>query len=246
MASRFLHLVRHGDATEHGDLTPAGEQQARLVGRRLAKLPISTIHHSPIHRAARTAHLISEQLPGVPLRPCDALGDFVPSHPDPSTVPDAYTAFLDEVSPDEFLHGAALAAQAVEQHAVPAEQLTHEMIVSHNFLIGWFVAHAMSAPAWRWMGVNQSNCVMTTILYRSDRPPALVAMNEMGHLPPSLRWTDSKQNTGSDGTGTTPILRLQDGQAGRDPPRTVPGTTRPAPKRSHFESDTPRRDTGGH
>jgi broad specificity phosphatase PhoE len=37
MASRLLHLVRHGDAAgEKGSLTAAGQEQARLTGARLA------------------------------------------------------------------------------------------------------------------------------------------------------------------------------------------------------------------
>jgi broad specificity phosphatase PhoE len=37
MASRFLYLVRHGEAAgEGGVLTAAGQEQARLTGERLA------------------------------------------------------------------------------------------------------------------------------------------------------------------------------------------------------------------
>jgi broad specificity phosphatase PhoE len=37
MASRFLYLVRHGEAAgEDGVLTAAGQEQARLTGKRLA------------------------------------------------------------------------------------------------------------------------------------------------------------------------------------------------------------------
>jgi serine/threonine-protein phosphatase PGAM5 len=72
---------------------------------------------------------------------------------------------------------------------VPAEGDTHELIVTHNFLIAWFVRHALDAPPERWVGLNQGNCALTVILYRSGRPPSLMAFNDMGHLPSRLRWT---------------------------------------------------------
>jgi probable phosphoglycerate mutase len=187
---RFLHLVRHGDAADDGLLSPAGWEQARLLGRRLAELPISAIHHSPLPRAAHTAHLAAESLPGVPVRPCDLLTDHVPPVPDPSALPDVYARFLDGVSRDEAEQGATLAAAAIERYAVPADGSdVHELVITHNFVIAWFVRHALDAPAERWLGLNQGNCAITTICYRRDRPPALVRFNDMGHLPAELRWT---------------------------------------------------------
>lgn len=64
-----------------------------------------------------------------------------------------------------------------------------ELIVTHNFLIGWFVRHALDAPDERWMGLNQCNGGLTVILYRTGQPASLVSFNDVGHLPPSLRWT---------------------------------------------------------
>jgi probable phosphoglycerate mutase len=52
MASRFLYLVRHGEAAEGGGLTDAGEEQARRTGERLKNLPVDRVHHSPLPRAA--------------------------------------------------------------------------------------------------------------------------------------------------------------------------------------------------
>ena len=67
MASRFLYLVRHGDAAEGGRLSDAGEEQARRTGERLKNLPVTQIHRSPLPRAAQTARLIAGWLPGVPV-----------------------------------------------------------------------------------------------------------------------------------------------------------------------------------
>ncbi|MEE6263070.1 histidine phosphatase family protein [Plantactinospora sonchi] len=189
MANRFLHLVRHGEATADGTLTERGERQARLTGRRLADLPIAAIHHSPLPRAVRTTQLISDNLPGVPVQVSELVDDHIPPVPDPQALPEVYARFLHGVTADEYSAGARLADAAIERYAVPAEVDTHELVVTHNFQIGWFVRHALGAPGWRWLGLNQGNCALTTILYRADRPPALVIFNDMAHLPPELRWT---------------------------------------------------------
>lgn len=189
VANRFLHLVRHGEATADGRLTERGERQARLVGRRVAGLPIATIQHSPLPRAVRTTQLISECLPDVAVQVSELLDDYVPPVPDPQALPEVYLRFLDGVTAEEYAVGARLAEAALARYAVPAEVDTHDLVVTHNFQIGWFVRHALHAPDWRWLGLNQGNCALTTILYRPDRPPALVLFNDMGHLPPELRWT---------------------------------------------------------
>jgi len=188
MAARFLHLVRHGEAVDDGDLSPAGREQATLLGRRLAKLPIAAVHHGPLPRAAQTAALVAAHLPGVPVRVAEEAGDYVPPVPDPATLPEPFARFLQDVSPAEYTRGAELAAAATAQHARPDGE-AHELIVTHSFTVAWFVRHALDAPDARWLGLNAANTGLTTILYRPDRPPALVAFNDLSHLPERLRWT---------------------------------------------------------
>ncbi|MFB6395939.1 histidine phosphatase family protein [Polymorphospora lycopeni] len=194
MADRFLHLARHGEALADGPLTDRGRQQAAMLGQRLASLPISAIHHSPLLRAVETTRVICEHLPGVPVESSELVGDYIPPVPDPQALPDVYARFLDGLSTEDYATGAELANAAIQRYGVPAtaggaDPASHELIVTHNFLIGWFIRHALDAPEWRWLGLNQGNCALTTILYRPDRPPALVLFNDMGHLPAALRWT---------------------------------------------------------
>ena len=187
--SRFLHLVRHGEAGVLRTLTDRGERQARLVGRRLAALPIAAVHHSPLPRAVRTAQLIGESLPGVPLEASDLVGDYVPPVPDLAQLPEVYARFLADVPASELATGAALAAAAVERFAAPSPVARHEVIVTHNFCVGWFVREALAAPDSRWLDVNVGNAALTTIVYRTDRRPSVLVLNDMGHLPDELRWT---------------------------------------------------------
>ena len=65
--TRFLYLVRHGEASPHdGPLSPAGQEQAQLTGQRLKDVPFSAVYHGLLPRAAQTAELIAASLPGVP------------------------------------------------------------------------------------------------------------------------------------------------------------------------------------
>jgi serine/threonine-protein phosphatase PGAM5 len=195
VANRFLYLARHGAAAEDGTLSEAGERQAHLTGRRLAGVPLSAIHHGPLPRAAQTARLIAGYLPGVPVVESAAAGDYLPSAPDPAQLPAAYAKVVGSYSVTERNEGSALAAAAIDRYAGPAadqdtaDQDTYELIVTHNFLIGWLVRHALEAPDSRWLGLNQQNCALTLILYRAGLPDALVSYNDASHLPPDLRWT---------------------------------------------------------
>lgn len=190
--AHFLYLVRHGVADPHdGPLAAVGEQQARLTGRRLTGVPFSGIYHGPLPRAARTAELIAASLPDIPVSACELAGDYVPSAPDPAELPPAFARFLTGFSAAELTDGPKLAAAALERFAQPGGEHgdTYELIVTHNLLIGWFVSQALSAPPWRWLGVNQMNCALTVIAYPPGAPSALITFNDAGHLPPELRWT---------------------------------------------------------
>jgi serine/threonine-protein phosphatase PGAM5 len=189
--THFLYLVRHGEAVPHdGPLSPAGEQQARLTGRRLKDVPLSAIHHGPLPRAAQTAGLIAACIPGVPVSASDLAGDYLPSDPAPDDLPPSYASFVAGFSAAERARGPRLAAAAIDRftQAGPGDGDNHELIVTHNFLIGWLVSQAMAAPSWRWLGLNQMNCALSVIAYRAGLPPALISFNDAGHLTPELRW----------------------------------------------------------
>lgn len=190
--THFLYLVRHGEAIPHdGPLSPAGQQQAQLTGMRLKGVPLSAIHHGPLPRAAQTAGLIGAYFPGVPVSSCDLAGDYLPSDPDPSDLPASFASFVARFPAAERTCGPKLAADAIERFTRADNQdgENHELIVTHNFLIGWLVSHALAAPSWRWLGLNQMNCALTVIAYQPGLPPALIMFNDAGHLTPELRWT---------------------------------------------------------
>lgn len=195
-ATRYLYLVRHGEAaSEESGLTDGGRQQAMLLGQRLRGIPLAAVHHGPLPRAEQTARLIGDQLKNVPLRVSEVAGDYVPYVPVRDELPaesaDFFLRFLAGATEEEREHGPALARQALDMFTGPVdgEEDRHELVVTHNFLVAWLVRDAMHAPQWRWLGLNHGNAALTVIRYVPGRPASVLISNDMRHLPPELRWT---------------------------------------------------------
>lgn len=191
LATRYLFLTRHGEAAADGNLTEAGQWQAFHLGRRLRDVPVTAIHHGPLPRASQTAAVLAAQLPGVPVFADEAAGDFVPYTPMreelPETSGDLLHAFLRQLPPaDE-----ELAAEAERRFTgpVPSTEPRYEVVVTHNFLVGWLVRASQDAPPWRWLALNHANAALTVIRYSPGRPAELLTYNDVGHLPAELRWT---------------------------------------------------------
>ncbi|MFD1930786.1 histidine phosphatase family protein [Nonomuraea mangrovi] len=196
MGARYLYLARHGEASpDESGLTENGRRQAELLGRRLRGVPFAAVHHSPLQRAADTARLIGEQLGGALPRVSQAAGDYVPYFPERDELPpdsaDSLLGFLARFPPEERERGPLLAREAMESFTGPVDgaEPRHELVVTHNFLIGWLVRAAQDAPAWRWLGLNHCNAALTVIRYAPGRLSSVLVYNDMTHLPPELRWT---------------------------------------------------------
>jgi serine/threonine-protein phosphatase PGAM5 len=180
-----LHLVRHGEAAagEAGDpgLSERGRRQAEAVAERLATLSVDALVHSDKRRARETAEIIGARLPHVPREQSEHADDRTPMPTDRSSVPDRYWSFLSRVpvaerDPD----GHQLDAAVDHLGAVGAGDRSL-VVVTHAFVIGWFVRRALDAPPWRWLGLDHLNGAVTTIRYTVDGA-RLVAFNDSGHL----------------------------------------------------------------
>jgi broad specificity phosphatase PhoE len=196
MATRFSYIVRHGEALpDESGLSENGRQQAILLGQQLRGRPIAMIHHGPLPRAAQTAQVIREQMGDVTLQMSPSAGDYIPYLPPTNELPSDYVPFLapflDQFTKEDGEHGALLAQQALDMFTSTTAdgEEYHELVVTHNFLIGWLVSHAMAAPKWRWLGLNFGNAALTVIRYAPGRPPAILIYNDMRHLPTALQWT---------------------------------------------------------
>ncbi|CAN5183860.1 histidine phosphatase family protein [soil metagenome] len=190
--SHFLYLVRHGEQldAEHGmpdgPLSGRGQRQATAIAERLGGVPFSGAWHSPLERAEETARMITERLPGLESKPSALLFDCIPSGPT-ADMPSAFEPFFHSVTPEQIEAGTAQMADAVDEWLTPSREDRHDLLITHNFVISWFVREVFGAPAWRWLGLNQANCGLTIIRVRTAKPPVLVTHNDLGHLPAELR-----------------------------------------------------------
>ncbi|TPW76519.1 histidine phosphatase family protein [Schumannella soli] len=190
--SRFLYLVRHGEQRDaefglpDGPLSPRGVRQARAIAERLGGVPFDAAYTSPLQRAQETAKIMTERLPSLEAEPSALLMDCIPAGPS-SDMPHSFESFFGGVTPEEIDAGEAQMADAFSEWMTPSREDRHELLITHNFVIAAFVAHAFGAAPWRWMGVNQANCGLTIIRVRSAKPPVLLTHNDLGHLPAELR-----------------------------------------------------------
>ena len=190
--AHYLYLVRHGEQQDaeyglpDGPLSPRGKRQATALAERLSGVPFTNSWHSPLQRAAETATIMTERMPALESRPSALLMDCIPSGPTPD-MPHAFEPFFGAVTQAEIEAGEAQMADAIAEFMAPAREDRHDLLITHNFVISWFVREVFDAPAWRWLGLNQANCGLTIIRVRSAKPPVLVTHNDLGHLPVELR-----------------------------------------------------------
>jgi probable phosphoglycerate mutase len=186
---RTLYLARHGEAS--GSLTEAGRTQARLLGQRLAGVPLTGVFHSPLPRAAETAALVCASLPDVPVSVSPLVGDYLPYAPTASELaPEFAPVALAHVADYTTLQhetGPGLADRALAEFTAPVDRA--DLVITHSQIVCWFVRAALGAPAARWLGINAANAGLTVIRYRQGWPATLVMFNDQSHLPPELHWT---------------------------------------------------------
>lgn len=196
-ATRYLYLVRHAEALpDESGLTQRGRRQAMLLGGRLQDIPFCTVHHGPLPRAAQTARLVEEQLKTkASVEVSEPAGDYVPYVPAADELPpesaDYLLRFLQQSTAEELKRGSELARLAVERFTGPVDgdDEQHQLVVTHNFLVGWLVRHAMDAPKWRWLSLTHCNAALTVLRYAPGRPSSVLLYNDMRHLAAELRWT---------------------------------------------------------
>lgn len=190
--THYIYLVRHGEHqdAEHGladgPLSPRGQRQAELIADRLSGLPLDAVWHSPLLRAAETARAIAGRLPSVDPEPSALLFDCVPTGMTEET-PAVFEPFFGSVTEAEIEAGRAQMSDAVNEFLVRKTGDVHEVLITHNFVISWFIREVLAAPDWRWMTLNQSHCGLTVIAQKQGRPWTLLTHNDTGHLPMELR-----------------------------------------------------------
>jgi serine/threonine-protein phosphatase PGAM5 len=177
---RYVHLVRHGQYVEHPDvfggvLTETGRAQAHCLAPALDKLSLDCIRVSDMNRAIQTANILSEFLPGVPLKPDPILREVVPTPVPSRRVPRAMlTDSRDRMDKIE------------EKYLRRTNRLRHELIVCHGNLIRCLVTRQLGTPRLAWLSMDIHHCGITTLMIRYDYKIRLVRFNDVGHLPTEL------------------------------------------------------------
>ena len=190
--THYIYLVRHGEHqdAEHGlidgPLSPRGRRQAGFLADRLSGVPFDAVWHSPLERASQTARAVAERMPSLSPQPSALLFDCVPTGMTAET-PGVFEAFFGSVTEAEVEAGRAQMADAASEYLVRRSGEVHELLITHNFVIGWFVREVLQAPEWRWMTLNQAHCGLTVIAQKQGRPWTLVSHNDLAHLPVELR-----------------------------------------------------------
>lgn len=192
MATRYLYIARHGDADALGTLTTTGREQAQLLGKRLAHLPIGAVWHSPLPRAAASAAELDIFLGGNTTRgEAPELVDHVPYVPAPDETPATWVPFFDGYDSDEAAAGHKIAQGLTARFATAPDgyEDIHEVLITHAYPIAWLIRDALDAPPVRWLGLSGANAGLTVIEYRPGTPPGISMYNDMSHRRPELRWT---------------------------------------------------------
>ena len=190
--AHYLYLVRHGEQQDaeyglpDGPLSERGKRQATAIAERLGGVPFTHAWHSPLQRATETARIMTDRMPALESQPSALLMDCIPSGPT-IDMPHAFEPFFGSVTQEQIEAGEAQMSDAIAEFLAPAREDRHDLLITHNFVIAWFVREVFGAPSWRWLGLNQANCGLTIIRVRSAKPPVLMTHNDLGHLPAELR-----------------------------------------------------------
>lgn len=189
----FIYLIRHGmytpDTVNTDDrvssaLNALGHAQAKLVGKRLAKLPV-TFHAlvtSDFTRARETADDIGRLLHMTPVRD-SLIHECTPRAENP--------AWMKNASADEIALCESHLAAAWARYLVPTPDAdTHDVLVCHGNVIRWMIAKTLADDPTHCSRLDIGNCSLTIIAVRPDGVPRLVMYSDVGHLPLDKQtWT---------------------------------------------------------
>ncbi len=192
MPTRTIYLVRHGQQAEPhsysglgNHLSELGRKQAEYTAEYMANIPITTIYHSTMLRAAETAEAIAAHHPGVPVRPSRLLWEGVPYLPAP------VAQYYSDVTP-EIIERDRVRMDRVYRHFFrPAPKPTIDVLVCHGGISRFLVCRALNAPLDSWANIEFNNCGVTRIVVEPQMAPergaVLYNLNLIDHIPAELR-----------------------------------------------------------
>ena len=182
----YVYLVRHGlydrDTVQTDDrigsgLNALGHEQAKLLGERLAKLPVK-IHllvSSDFTRARQTA---------------DDAGALLGMKSERDTLLRECTSTADRADYMVNHTAAEIAECDADRQAAWAKYVTptpdadtHDVLVCHGNVIRWMVAKALGMDTKGWTRFDIANCSITVIAVRPDGSTRLVMYSSVDYMP---------------------------------------------------------------
>jgi serine/threonine-protein phosphatase PGAM5 len=186
---RTLYLVRHGeydssdprDARVGKELVPIGVAQSRLLGARLAALPVrfTAFRASPLTRARQTAQVLSGDLPGLALEIDPNLEECTP--------PTRRREIVADETPEALAACRAQLERLFAEWLRPAEKERHDLLVAHGNVIRYLVTRALGVDPTAWLEMSIGNTSLTVIRVEPDGRFKVISVGDVGHLPASLQ-----------------------------------------------------------
>lgn len=188
-AMRTVVLVRHGsyvpdpkiDEKIGPHLSPLGAAQANLVGARLAGMPgrFDGMYVSPVQRARDTAAIIGANFPGRHFEAVDDLAECTP--------PTRRTEVTRGESPAALAACKAQFDRLFARFFKPAAgSPQRDLLVCHGNVIRNMVTRAMGVDDLAWLEMSVGNASLTVIRVEPDGRMKVIAVGDVGHLPPNL------------------------------------------------------------
>ena len=196
-AARTIVLVRHGnyiddpraDARLGPGLSPIGVAQAYLAGARLAGLPgrFDAMYVSPMQRARDTAAVIGTDFPDRRFTVVDDLAECTP--------PTRRVEIIKDEKPADLAACKAQLDRVFATYFKPATGSARtDLFVCHGNVIRYLVTRALGVDTTAWLEMSVGHASITTIRVEPDGRFKVIAIGDVGHIPPNLR-------TGSTGDG---------------------------------------------
>ena len=182
----YLYLVRHGiydrDSSATDDrvtngLNALGHEQARLVGERLAELPVKfdRLISSEFLRAAQTADEIGHILHMMPARD-SLLNECTPYSVSPR--------IMAGDKPGDIAACDSARVLTWQRYFVPTPSRdTYDVLVCHGNVIRWTVMRALHAETKYWSDQDSGNGALTIFAVLPSGVTRLVMYSDVGHLP---------------------------------------------------------------
>jgi serine/threonine-protein phosphatase PGAM5 len=156
--------------------------QAHLVGARLAALParFDGMYVSPLQRARDSAATIAQDFPERHFNVIDDLAECTP--------PTRRADIMAGEKPEDLAACKAQLDRVFAEYFRPATGGERtDLFVCHGNVIRYLVTRALDVDSSAWLGMSIGHASITTIRIAADGGVQVIAVGDVGHLPPNLR-----------------------------------------------------------